>query len=52
MLKEISYLDLAKEAMLRGDRVGFWRAFKNHRRIMRKQKAAASTVARENQLLG
>lgn len=42
---EISYLELAKEAQSRGDRKGVWRAFKQHARVMRKKKAAASTVA-------
>lgn len=39
---EISYLELAKEAKSRGDMKGVWRAFKQHRRMMRKQKKGPS----------
>ena len=38
MRKEVSYADLARECQSRGDRQGFWRAFKQHARVMRKKK--------------
>lgn len=40
MLTEICYRELAKEAKSRGDMQGVWRAFKQHARVMRKQKQA------------
>lgn len=52
MIKPISYYDLAKEAKERGDARAFWRAVKQHARVMKKKKAAARTVACENQRLG
>lgn len=38
MLKQVSYLELAKEAQSRGDRKGVWRAFKQHARVMKKKR--------------
>lgn len=50
MSREVSYLELAKEAKSRGDFAGVWRAFKQHARVKRRQwekeKAAASTATR------
>ena len=46
MRQAISYLELAREAKSRGDIKGVWRAFKQHRRVMQKQRATmAGTVA-------
>lgn len=41
MKQAVSYLELAKEAKSRGDIKGVWRAFKQHARVMKKQRAAA-----------
>ena len=48
MRKEVSYADLARECQSRGDRQGFWRAFKQHARVMKKkrQKALHATEGR------
>lgn len=41
MLKPVSYYDLAKEAKDRGDAKAFWRAVKQHARVMKKKKQKA-----------
>lgn len=45
MKREVSYLDLAKEAHSRGDMAGVMLWFKQHVRVMRKKRAAAETAA-------
>lgn len=51
MKQSVSYLELAKEAKSRGDIKGVWRAFKQHRRVMQKQRATmAGTVVAQKQM--